>query len=95
MKRKDVFDYIEKIENENETIKNWGNLYEIEKAIIEFLTQTRIKKGLTQKDLAKITGLKQSAIARIENNVNSPQLDTFIKLVDALELNIIIKDKCL
>ena len=35
-----------------------------------------------------MTGLKQPAIARIENNVNSPQLDTLIKILDALDLKI-------
>jgi transcriptional regulator with XRE-family HTH domain len=30
--------------------------------------------------------LKQSAIARIEKRVNSPQLDTIIKIADALDL---------
>ena len=38
-----------------------------------------------------MTGLKQLAIARIENNVNSPQLDTLIKILDALDLKIEIK----
>ena len=35
-----------------------------------------------------MTGLKQPAIARIENNVNSPQLDTLIKILDALDLKL-------
>jgi len=35
-----------------------------------------------------MTGLKQPAIDRIENNVNSPQLDTLIKILDALDLKI-------
>ena len=39
-----------------------------------------------------MTGLKQPAIARIENKINSPQLDTLLKIVDALDLTFDIKD---
>ena len=59
-----------------------------EENIINTIISTRKKKGLTQKEVAKMTGLKQPAIARIENNVNSPQLDTLIKILDALDLKI-------
>ena len=59
-----------------------------EENIINTIISTRKKKGLTQKEVAKMTGLKQPAIDRIENNVNSPQLDTLIKILDALDLKI-------
>lgn len=59
-----------------------------EENIINTIISTRKKKGLTQKEVAEMTGLKQPAIARIENNVNSPQLDTLIKILDALDLKI-------
>ena len=59
-----------------------------EENIINTIISTRKKKGLTQKEVAEMTGLKQPTIARIENNVNSPQLDTVIKILDALDLKI-------
>jgi transcriptional regulator with XRE-family HTH domain len=59
-----------------------------EENIIKTIISTRKKKGLTQKEVAEMTGLKQPTIARIENNVNSPQLDTVIKILDALDLKI-------
>ena len=91
MKKNNIFTFLDEIEKSDETLKKWGDLYRIEEKIIETLVSARKNKGLSQKEVADITGLKQPAIARIENNVNSPQLDTLIKLVDALDLKIEIR----
>ena len=88
MKKNNIDTFLIELEKNNETFKKWGDLYRIEENIINTIISTRKKKGLTQKEVAKMTGLKQPAIARIENNVNSPQLDTLIKILDALDLKI-------
>lgn len=54
---------------------------QLEKDIIEATIEARKKNKLTQRDLSKKTGVKQSAIARIEKCVNSPQTSTLIKLL--------------
>ena len=54
---------------------------QLEKDIIEATIEARKKNKLTQRDLSKKTGVKQSAIARIERCVNSPQTSTLIKLL--------------
>jgi len=46
----------------------------------------RIKKGISQEELEKITNLDRKTIYRIENDINMPLLDTFAKMVTALEL---------
>ena len=94
MKKKDFFAYLEKLEEQDEVLKRWKELYLEEEKIITTLIETRKIKGLSQKDIADITNLKQPAIARIENGVNSPQINTLLRIVDALDLKIDITPKC-
>lgn len=42
--------------------------------------------GLTQGQLAKISGLTPAAICQIENNNREPQLSSFVKICNALEV---------
>lgn len=53
----------------------------LEEDIIEATIQARKKNKLSQRDLSKETGIKQPVIARIEKCVNSPQINTLIKLL--------------
>jgi transcriptional regulator with XRE-family HTH domain len=85
-KSNSVKEVIKDIEKNSELLSKWRRHYDMEKAIIEKIVEIRKLKGISQKDLADITGLKQSAIARIEKRINSPQLDTIIKIADALDL---------
>ena len=64
---------------------------QLEKAQIKFETdligkivEAREAKGLSQRDLAKLSGVKQPAIARIENMKATPQIDTLIKVLTPL-----------
>lgn len=63
--------------------------------IVKKITDLRTKKGLSQHDLAKITGIKQPIISRMEKGITNPRLDTVIKIVDALEyeLTLVKKEK--
>lgn len=62
---------------------------------IKEITSLRTVKGLSQQDLAKITGIKQPIISRMEQGITNPRLDTVIKIVEALghELTLIEKEK--
>lgn len=51
---------------------------EIEKTLFSFLKAIRKKEKLTQEQLAKKSGLKQSAIARLEKGTNDIQLSTLM-----------------
>lgn len=53
-------------------------------AIIDKLVALRKEKGLTQRELAKASNLTQPAIARLESKSAIPQLDTLLKVADAL-----------
>ena len=52
------------------------------------LSNARKSKGLTQKKLSEITGIKQSAISRLENGKTPSQLDTLFKLFAAMNLRL-------
>jgi len=54
------------------------------------IAHLREDKGLSQRDLARITGLKQPQIARIESGDYLPTLETLWKLADALKAKVII-----
>lgn len=63
--------------------------------IIDRLVRRRLKLGLTQSEVARRAGIKQSALARIENFAVTPRLDTLLMLsnVLGLEINIIEHSK--
>ena len=51
------------------------------------LKEYRIKKNISQEKLEELTNLDRKTIFRIENNINMPLLDTFAKMVIALDLS--------
>lgn len=52
------------------------------------LSKARKEKGLTQKKLSEMTGVKQSAISRLESGKNPSQLDTLFKLFAAMNMRL-------
>ena len=62
--------------------------YELIKSIID----QRLKKKMSQKEIAVKAGVPQSTIARIENLSHGlPKLTTLKKIADALDSRLIIK----
>lgn len=53
-------------------------------ALIGELIEARQKKGISQKKLEELSGVKQPVIARMEKGLTSPQLDTIIKVLAPL-----------
>ncbi|CDF11352.1 helix-turn-helix domain protein [Mycoplasma sp. CAG:776] len=51
------------------------------------LKEYRKKKNISQEELERLTNIDRKTIFRIENDLNVPLLDTFAKMVIALELN--------
>lgn len=51
--------------------------------LIAQLIEARVKKGMTQKDLAKKMGTRQSAIARLESGNSNPSLAFLGKIAKA------------
>jgi len=56
--------------------------FEVE--LIGKIIEAREAKGLSQRDLANLSGVKQPAIARLESMKTTPQIDTLFKLLNPL-----------
>jgi len=61
--------------------------------LISQLIEARVKKGITQKELAKKIGTKQSAIARLESGMSNPSIAFLEKVTSALGSKLMIQIK--
>lgn len=84
-----------KVKNWEEVKNSIKSLEPEEKEEIEIISklvteviERRIELGLSQRDLAALSGVKQPAIARFETLGTIPRLDTLIKILKALGLKI-------
>lgn len=50
-------------------------------ALIGELIKARQEKGISQKKLEELSGVKQPIIARMEKGVTNPQIDTILKVL--------------
>ena len=57
---------------------------ELRVSIIGELIKARQEKGISQKKLEELSGVKQPVIARMEKGSTSPQLDTILKVLAPL-----------
>ncbi|NLV81576.1 MAG: helix-turn-helix transcriptional regulator [Synergistaceae bacterium] len=76
--------------NKRITTKNQGNEISVGVSLIEKLTEAREACGFTQDRLATHVGMKQSAVARLENKSSMPRIDTMIKLLEPLGFTLAI-----
>lgn len=53
-------------------------------ALIGELIKARQEKGITQKKLEELSGVKQPIIARMERGTTSPQIETVLKVLAPL-----------
>jgi len=51
------------------------------------LKRQRIRKALTQEELARQAGLTTASVARIERNETEPRMSTLRKLAEALDVD--------
>ncbi len=70
--------------------KAYENL-ESEYALIEQLIAYRLERGVTQAELAKKIGTKQSAISRFESGSENPTLEFLRKIADAIGVHLSVK----
>jgi len=84
----------------------WNDLKSVDESSKEFFTISeniadiiskivieRNRLNISQRDLAKMTGLKQSAIARLESLVVIPRIDTIAKVCYHLNLKLELAKK--
>lgn len=53
-----------------------------------FIKKIRIEKNLTQEELSQKSGISESYISELENNLKMPTILTLCKLAEALEVDI-------
>ncbi|MCD8375046.1 MAG: helix-turn-helix transcriptional regulator [Oscillospiraceae bacterium] len=82
--------------NNNELVRTWEELEkeiftpeeiaasDLRVAIIGELIKARHEKGISQKKLEELSGVKQPVIARMEKGSTSPRLDTVLKVLAPL-----------
>jgi ribosome-binding protein aMBF1 (putative translation factor) len=59
--------------------------------IAEQVAQRRQAMGLSQKELAHLTGTTQSAIARLERGGRPPRIDTLLRIAQALDCELTVQ----
>ena len=70
---------------EDKKIKQLYDRLGPEFTVIEMIIKKRIEKGLSQKELARKIGTKQSAISRLESGTYNPSLSFLQKVSEALD----------
>lgn len=70
--------------NEKKYIEREKMIMEMEYEIITNYIKLRKETNISQEQLAKQTSVIRTTIARIENNMNSPQLKTMLELLEPL-----------
>jgi len=53
----------------------------------------RIHRDISQRELSRISGVTQNIISRMENGTRTPQFQTLVKLIDALDLELTLSIK--
>lgn len=59
-------------------------------ALVQMIIERRLQKGLTQAVLARKTGTKQSAIARLESGTSNPTVAFLKKVANALDAKLVV-----
>lgn len=85
MRREMDFDYFLKQELKNPEFKKYYDYYGKQLEIAYQILQLRKKKKLSQAQLAKKIGTKQSNIARIEAGQQNFSIETLEKIAEALD----------
>ena len=60
-------------------------------AIADQVAERRTKLGLSQRQLAELTGTTQSAIARLEAGGRPPRIDTLLRIANALDCQLAVE----
>lgn len=59
--------------------------------IADQVTAQHKAHGLSQQELAQLTGTTQSAIARLESGGRPPRIDTLLRIAEALDCQLVVE----
>lgn len=83
------------LENEMKNLDFKSNFNQIKKEyeLIEQIVMMRKKLNITQAELAIKVKVSQQAISRLENEKHIPNMNTLMRIVDGLGLNLILVER--
>ncbi|MCI8577831.1 MAG: helix-turn-helix transcriptional regulator [Lachnospiraceae bacterium] len=81
---KDITTFAEYMADETRVSTAEREKINFEVELIGKLIEARERKGLSQRDLAQLSGVRQPAIARLESMKATPQIDTLLKILAPL-----------
>lgn len=83
------------LENEMNNLDFKSNFNQIKKEyeLIEQIVMMRKKLNITQAELAIKVKVSQQAISRLENEKHIPNMNTLMRIVDGLGLNLILVER--
>ncbi|MEA3422551.1 MAG: helix-turn-helix transcriptional regulator [Bacillota bacterium] len=61
--------------------------------IMDFLTERRKSLNISQEEMGRLLRTTQEQISKYENSNNSPSLERFMKILDALNIDLIFVDR--
>ncbi len=95
MKKHDLVDWddFEKELFKQPGFKEAAKKTELEYQVAHAIIEARVKKGLTQEDLARAMNTKQSVISRAENAKTIPSLSCLKRLAQALNASLQVQFK--
>lgn len=67
-----------------EEIEHEIKLKELERDVIRQVVEARKSQKLSQRVVGERAGIIRETVAKIENNLNSPQINTLIKLLEPI-----------
>lgn len=72
------------LEKTEEEIKRDDRLKELEREVIRQVVIARKSQKLSQRVVGERAGIIRETVAKIENNLNSPQINTLIRLLEPI-----------
>lgn len=81
---KEINTFADYMADETRVSKAERELINFQVALIGKMIEAREEKGLSQRELADLSGVKQPAIARMESMKSTPQIDTLLKILAPL-----------
>ena len=81
-------DYLKEAKEQNPSVKQDIEEMQVLASIVSTIIEKRNELGYSQRELAKICGLPQSSIARIESCSVKPNVETLIKIMKPLGLTL-------
>jgi ribosome-binding protein aMBF1 (putative translation factor) len=81
-------EYKENVKRTDPVGKELIETAEGEARIISAMIKQRASLGLSQRDLADLCNIPQSSVARIEAQKTTPRLDTLLKILNQLGLDL-------